>query len=183
MPSVLSVVSVVAVLSVAAFVFVFVITPSNESTRLASTEKRYKAAVPRWNKFAIKEGITIGEENVPSLVDAEGKTSKEGNRLVQHFAVFLDTMPDMTYNAWIVCFNWVQLKLKIQTATHDLTDPKGHIRGLPTVQKLNKKWFASQNGITLVRNNEVKHNNIHAQIKKEHDEGSDHYGIRSLFKR
>ena len=105
MPSVLSVLCVVGVLSVAAFVFVFVITPSGESARLTSTEKRYKAAVPRWNKFAIVEGIPIGEENFPSLVDTEGKPSKEGNRLMQRFAVFLDTMPDMTYHAWIVCLN------------------------------------------------------------------------------
>ena len=75
-------------------------------------------------------------------------------------------MPDMTCNVWIACLNWAQRKLKIQTAAHDLTDPKGHIRGLPTVQNLNKKWFASRNGITLVRNNEVKYNNIHGQIEK-----------------
>ena len=83
MPSVLSVISVVALLSVAAFVCVFVITPSSESTRLTSTEKRYKAAVPRWNKFAVSEGIPIGEQNFPSLVDEEGKPSKEGNRLMK----------------------------------------------------------------------------------------------------
>ena len=98
MPSVLSDISVVAFLSVTTFVFEFVITPSSESARLTSTEKRCKATVPRWNKFAISEGIPIGEENFPSLVDTEGKPSKEGNRLMQRFAVFLDAMPDMTYN-------------------------------------------------------------------------------------
>ena len=72
----------------------------------------------------------------------------------------------MTYNIWIVCFNWVQRKLKLQIAAHDLSDPKGCIRGLPKVQELNKKWVASRNGTVLVRNDEVKHNNTHAQLEK-----------------
>ena len=85
---------------------------------------------------------------------------------MQRFDMFLDTIPDVTFNVWIVCFNWARLKLKIQPAAHDLTDPKGHVRGLPTVHKLSKKWFASRNSITLVRNNKGKYNNGHAQIEK-----------------
>ena len=133
---------------------------------MTSTEKRHKAAVPRWNLFAAKEGIATGDENFLSLVDEEGKPTKEGNQLMQRFAVCLNDMSDMTYNVWIVCFNWAQRKLKQQTAAHDLSDPKGHIRGLPKVQELNNKWFKSRNGATLVRKNEVACNNMHAQIEK-----------------
>ena len=105
MPSVLSVIAIIAVVSAAAFVFAFILVPSGGASRLTSTEKRYKAAVPRWNAFAAEEGILTGEDNFPSLVDQDGKPTKEGNRLMQRFAVHLDGASDMTYNIWIVCLN------------------------------------------------------------------------------
>ena len=49
-------------------------------------------------------------------------------------------------------------------AEHDLSDPKGRIRGLMVIQKLNKKWCASKNGTMLVRNN------VQAKLEKNMSE-------------
>ena len=63
----------------------------------------------------------------------------------------------MTHSIWSTSLNWTQDKLKQKMAAHDLLDPKRHIRGLPVVQKLNKKWCVSKNGTRLVHSDVVKH--------------------------
>ena len=51
-------------------------------------------------------------------------------------------------------------------AEHDLSDPKGYIRGLPIIQTLNKKWCVTKNRIKLVRNNVVKYVDVQAKLEK-----------------
>ena len=96
MPSILSVISLIAVLSTAAFVFALVVVPSGESVSLPSTKKRYKASFLRWNIFVVEEAIMTGEEKFPSLLDVEEKPSKEDNLLMQRFDALPDAMPDIT---------------------------------------------------------------------------------------
>ena len=139
----------------------------NDDTDLrSSTAKRHKSALPRWNSFAAEEGIPSGEENFPCLVDDEGRPTKSANKMMQRFASFIDKMSDMTYDVWIVGLNFVQCQLNVQMANHDLSDPKGYIRGLPAVQRLNKKWCKTRNRRTLTRNNEAKHIDMHGKLEK-----------------
>ena len=136
----------------------------------SSTRKRCKSTVKRWNLFAAKEKLTLGEENFPSLVDDEGQPTKESRKLLQRWAQYLDSNSDMTHSIWSTSLNWTQDKIKQQMAAHDLSDPKGHMRGLPTVQKLNKKWCVMKNGIKLIRNNEVKCVDVQAKLEKNMSE-------------
>ena len=61
MPAVLSVITFMIVVSAAAFLFAFVVMPNVNPGRMTSTEKWYKAAVPRWNMFTAEEGLPTGE--------------------------------------------------------------------------------------------------------------------------
>ena len=130
--------------------------------------------MPRWNFFALEEVLAQGEDNFPSLVDDEGQPAKESRQLLQRWAEHLDKRPDMTHSIWSTSLNWTQGKLKQQMAKHDLSDPKGCIRGLPAVQKLNKKWCVTKNGIKLARNNVVKHVDVQAKLEENTSENKNY---------
>ena len=96
MSDALSIISFITVVSDSTFVFALIMERSGSESRLASTEKRCKAAIPRWNLIAAEQGIPKRKYNFPTLVEEEGKPTKQGNRLMKYFAEFLDGMSGMT---------------------------------------------------------------------------------------
>ena len=75
--------SLIAVLALLAIAIAFVIRGDWDANDENRTRKRYKSTGPRWNLFAVKEGLAQGEDNFPNLVDGEGQPTKDSRQLPQ----------------------------------------------------------------------------------------------------
>ena len=54
----------------------------------------------------MEEGILKSEEKYLTQGQEDRNAAKEGDRLIYHFAVLLDAMLSMSYNACITHFEW-----------------------------------------------------------------------------